>query len=163
MNVRSRYQMAHRRVDKAHGLARHNACVWCGLDAQDHAYTHNDPNEIRAGGRVWSENTNYYVAMCRRCHTSFDWAHKQFSGVALQRELERRKREADARVSDEKRKAMAESRARAIEAAETWYAENGWDDGPTCIPSRAAAKAAHERIRRAYEHNAQLRAENREE
>ncbi|MEU0739349.1 hypothetical protein [Streptomyces sp. NPDC006134] len=153
------YYQAHRQVDKVHGLARHNACAWCGLDAQDHAYTHNDPNEIRDGGRVYSVNTNYYVAMCRRCHRSFDWAHKRFSGAALKRELEQRKREAYARVSDEQRRSAAESRARAIEAAEAWYAETGWGSNPHGRPSPAAVKAAHERIRRAYEQNAQLRAE----
>ena len=153
------YYQAHRQVDKVHGLARHNACVWCGLDAQDHAYTHADPNEIRDGGRAYSVSTNYYVSMCRRCHRAFDLAHKHFSGAALKRELERRKREAYARVSDERRKAAAESRAKAVEAAEAWYEQIGWGSSPQGRPSPAAVKAAHERIRRAYEQNAQLRAE----
>ncbi|MBX6361951.1 MAG: hypothetical protein IRZ03_17975 [Acidobacterium ailaaui] len=108
-------------------------------------------------------STNHYVAMCRRCHRAFDLAHKHFSGAALKRELERRKREAYERVSDERRKAAAESRARAVEAAEKWYEQTGWGSSTHGRPSPAAVKAVHARLRRAFERNAQLRAENRED
>ncbi|MGW5019344.1 hypothetical protein [Streptomyces cacaoi] len=123
MSANSAYALAHRRVSEVHGLAKLNECAWCGGTAADHAYDHGDPKEIRQGGRVWSDNTAHYFAMCRACHRSYDSAHARFSGAELENELAERKATAYAKKTDEQRAILAEIRREAFDATERYIAE----------------------------------------
>ncbi|WP_405446558.1 hypothetical protein OG350_09710 [Streptomyces achromogenes] len=111
------YKTIHTQLDALKLPAKYHPCTWCGLTASDWAYQWDDPAEISESGQVWSENTTSYAPMCRDCHKSFDRAHAAYGPERFPYEAARRQEAAYAAVNDERRKAEAESRAVARNAA----------------------------------------------
>lgn len=68
------YKPAHFRVVARHGSASLHLCVNCGGKAQDWAYDHRDPNELKCKrtGRLYSADPNHYMPLCRPCHKRID-------------------------------------------------------------------------------------------
>lgn len=68
----STYHSAHAKTRRIRGSASEYLCE-CGLQAEQWAYNHMDPDEISTThGTSFSLNTDFYVAMCRKCHSIFD-------------------------------------------------------------------------------------------
>ncbi|MFE4417690.1 hypothetical protein [Streptomyces sp. NPDC056817] len=79
----SEYKRAHRSVVDAKGPADHKPCEFCGAFAADWAYNHQDPAEIFRDGYLWSENTAYYMPLCKRDHRAYDRAFRQHGKTVL--------------------------------------------------------------------------------
>lgn len=62
------YQNAHRRVYRLWGSASQYPCVRCGGSAKDWAYDGMDPSS----SINCSQNPEFYMPLCRRCHSYFD-------------------------------------------------------------------------------------------
>ena len=72
------YHQAHVRVGYVYGPAVTHACVSCGNGAAHWAYKHNaveELEEVTDKGSVfkYSLDIEDYQAMCRSCHTKFDY------------------------------------------------------------------------------------------
>ncbi|MFC7828209.1 hypothetical protein [Streptomyces sp. NPDC057375] len=106
------YRQVHRDVVTCHGKANVNACEWCGGTATDWAYNWQDPKQREADGRVWSESTANYIALCRTDHKLFDAAFRRVGLAGLDAEVDRLKPLAWARITDERREVEAEQRER---------------------------------------------------
>ena len=81
------YDGAHHRVKHDRGSASLYRCR-CGRRAAQWAYSHADHDvcrdtEGRESGRPFSTDPAHYTAMCYRCHTHFDNAHRRMSGGGL--------------------------------------------------------------------------------
>jgi hypothetical protein len=82
------YEAAHFRPRALWGSASKYSCVDCGECAQDWAYDGTDPDQLLGGsareGRAsimfYSRYPEFYMPMCRKCHSRRD-------GAAQQREL----------------------------------------------------------------------------
>lgn len=71
------YRMAHQRVRIARGPACNHMCR-CGQQADEWAYDHADPNELRSPeGLPYSLDVDRYTPMCRPCHRLFDLAQNR--------------------------------------------------------------------------------------
>lgn len=71
------YAGAHQRVRRELGKAAGNPCVECGNPATDWAYDRTDPDECigyQSYSRrcVYSQWPEFYMPLCRSCHTSLD-------------------------------------------------------------------------------------------
>ena len=72
------YQAAHKRCRKIWGKASEHDCAGgCGLSAREWAYDGKDPTELcgedeYGPGRVYSRFPEFYMPMCRSCHTERD-------------------------------------------------------------------------------------------
>lgn len=78
------YSAVHRRMHTTKGRAADHPCVSCARPAHQWAYTGEDPDERLES--YWREtrgyhvvhrfslNPDFYVAMCRKCHTAKDKA-----------------------------------------------------------------------------------------
>jgi hypothetical protein len=67
------YAAIHLRLRHQRGRAADRLCP-CGQPAQQWAYNHKDPDELRdpATGSPYSTNLDHYVAMCHPCHQALD-------------------------------------------------------------------------------------------
>ncbi|MFG2812365.1 hypothetical protein [Streptomyces sp. NPDC048410] len=83
MSARSQYVSAHRWVLIAKGPAKHKPCAFCGTFAHEWAYNHLDPAEVYRDGYLWSEDTAYYIALCKRDHLAYDRAFRKHGKAAL--------------------------------------------------------------------------------
>lgn len=80
------YAAAHGIVKREKGLAREYACRGCGQIAAEWAYNHRDPNEIYDENfRFWSDDSNFYIPMCKKCHAEFDRADRKRRGASRAR------------------------------------------------------------------------------
>ena len=74
------YSGMHQRVKRARGAASTLICS-CGSKADEWAYNHDDPNEIRGLDKgtlkPYSLDLNYYQPMCRSCHRTLDSRSKE--------------------------------------------------------------------------------------
>lgn len=68
------YNTAHERLRRVRGKANDHPCASCGGGATDWAYTHDDPKQLvdQALGLRYSPDPQFYVPMCRSCHSKFD-------------------------------------------------------------------------------------------
>jgi hypothetical protein len=73
------YLAAHKRVERAKGSAKRNACEFCGGNAHHWSYKGNSPREIRGQHSpqkpveiTWSPDPDDYQALCTSCHRVFD-------------------------------------------------------------------------------------------
>jgi hypothetical protein len=133
--------------------AKYSACAWCGLSASDWAYQHDDPDALDSEHGPYSLNSTSYAPMCRRCHNTFDDAHRSYSTERLPYELARLREAAYGAVSDERRVTEARARdlsrraaLRHIEAREALKRERR-------KPLSEAQKAALALMSRGYRHN----------
>ena len=68
------YNGVHIRLRSEHGPAKDYTCDHCGGEADDWAYTHEDPDErISSDGLAYSvAGRDFYIPLCRLCHRRFD-------------------------------------------------------------------------------------------
>lgn len=72
----SGYYYAHHKVRKERGPASKLTCS-CGNQAEQWAYNHSDPNGLSTKfGYPYSTSPSFYEAMCRKCHSMFDYRRK---------------------------------------------------------------------------------------
>lgn len=116
----SRYLTWHRAIESVRGLARHHACEWCGRDAAHWAYDWTDPNEFAEDGRVWSEDTRHYVAMCSSDHKRFDMTFRRVGRQGLATAVAPLRKAAWDAVSDAQREFEAARRTEAARIANAW-------------------------------------------
>ncbi|MEV3848139.1 hypothetical protein AB0J30_15245 [Streptomyces microflavus] len=116
-SIASEYRAAHRRIDEIRLPAKYHDCAWCLLTADQWAYLHNDPHERSEDGRVWSEHSANYVAMCRSCHKQFDHAYRRVGREGLAEAIAPLITAAYASVNPERRSVEAEAREASIKAA----------------------------------------------
>ncbi|WP_405840298.1 hypothetical protein OG528_20450 [Streptomyces platensis] len=117
MSVESAYRAVHRQLDALRLPAKYHACAWCFLTADQWAYLNNDPAEHSEAGRVWSEDTRNYVALCRSCHRKFDQAYRRVGRDGLAAEIAPLIKDAYAAVSEERRAIETASREASVRAA----------------------------------------------
>lgn len=66
---------AHQRVAQQFGRAAEHTCIECGNKALDWAYDGTDPTEhLEDSWRYYSVWPEFYMPMCRKCHTKRDAA-----------------------------------------------------------------------------------------
>lgn len=78
MTAKHAYVSAHDRVRRVRGKASSYPCTSCPESAYDWAYNNDapDPQAITdQAGRVYSNNPDFYIPMCRKCHRKFDEKH----------------------------------------------------------------------------------------
>jgi hypothetical protein len=68
------YSGLHVRLRDQRGGASGHPCQTCGKPAQDWAYDHSDPDELRdpGTGSPYSTDLERYVPLCHACHIRFD-------------------------------------------------------------------------------------------
>jgi hypothetical protein len=72
------YDGMHARLRRGRGSAGTHMCEFCGFQAVDWAYDHDDLGEITdERGRVFSRNQDHYIPLCRYCHRVYDTRHAQ--------------------------------------------------------------------------------------
>ncbi|WP_125522913.1 hypothetical protein [Streptomyces sp. WAC 06783] len=113
----SQYHAWHRRLDVLRLPAKYHACAWCFRTANQWAYRWNDENERNEDGRVWSEDSRNYVAMCRSCHRTMDQAYRRVGREGLAKEIAPLIKAAYAAVSPERRAVEARAREASANAA----------------------------------------------
>lgn len=118
----SRYKRIHADVRSVKGDAGTKPCEWCGRPADEWAYDHRDPNEVFAGGYLFSETTTaHYFPLCRRDHRAFDAAFRRHGRARLDVVAAELKAEARKRYSDETKAAYARLCDERSELAENVY------------------------------------------
>ena len=84
-SLENAYKTAHIRVKRQRGRAKDYPCFQCGNPAFDWAYRHNDPDEkygATQGYRApFSNNPDFYEAMCKTCHRNYDNDHRRNLGT----------------------------------------------------------------------------------
>lgn len=110
-------QAVHSRLYRSRGAAKHFACVACGAPARDWAYqyTAGDSERVSSSGQRFSDSTDDYAPMCRKCHVEFD-------AVRDPAQKERRDR-ASRSVSREVRKRAGDTFARRLKTDEGFSKE----------------------------------------
>lgn len=78
------YEYAHQKVKMIKGKASDYLCNHCGQSkgtkARDWAYNHKDNNEIYdpITLKLWSDNPDYYIPLCSKCHSRFDSQNRKY-------------------------------------------------------------------------------------
>ncbi|MFG3204836.1 hypothetical protein [Streptomyces sp. NPDC048192] len=150
-SVESEYRAMHRRLDALRLPAKYHACAWCFLSADQWAYRWNDENERSEDGRVWSEDSRNYVALCRSCHRKMDQAYRRVGREGLEETIAPLIKAAYAAVRDERRFTEGMARERSAKAAHAFL--DAQDKGLGSRYGRQpvdAERATHARLVRAY-------------
>jgi len=80
------YDSAHKRARRTLDMRR---CVQCGKDGPTQAALIHGRGHLLDGGRVYSDNPEDYVALCRACHNHYDApARRKGRAAAARRALE---------------------------------------------------------------------------
>lgn len=71
---RAKYGAVHRRLHRYRGKASDHQCQQCSAQAEDWAYSRQDPNELmdEATGFPYSTDLKQYWPLCRPCHYRLD-------------------------------------------------------------------------------------------
>lgn len=94
------YEAVHQRVRKVFGAASQQTCVGCSSQAEQWAYDGTDPTEVwstqpwsnRNGASIaaYSRYPEFYMPMCRSCHTKRDrHTHRRVDSHAWKISVER--------------------------------------------------------------------------
>lgn len=107
------YRRAHARARLKYGPAGYNPCEFCGLTAEDYALDWTAPDIQRDDkGRAYSDDPDWYLILCRRCHREYDRGGKRLDAEGLLRLRIRRW----AAVTDEARGVQRKARESAQDA-----------------------------------------------